>query len=226
MTDQPKGDGSGGDLAARKRRARSATGSAGRPPAGGPAKERAASLDPAMLRLLAGIAAGLVLGVLLGALLFGGDDDGSAEAPEAIGPMEAQIVSPAELAAEARSLGRPVYWAGPSDQDQLEMARNEDGDVSVAYIPEGEDPEGPDADFLTVLTYRFPDARKALEAEAASGNRLSRELPDGGFLLSQPSQPTSVYVAYRGEDYQVEVYDPRPGRALQLALAGSIVAAR
>ncbi len=86
-------------------------------------------------------------------------------------------------------------------------------------------PDGEAAEYLTVVTYPYPDARKALEQQAASGDLLSRRLPQGGFVISQPDQPTNAYLAYAGEDYQVEIYDPRPGRALELAVDGSITPA-
>ena len=34
---------------------------------------------------------------------------------------------------------------------------------------------------------------------------------------------TSVYLAYPGQDTQIELFDPEPGRALQQARAGAVV---
>ena len=177
--------------------------------------------DPNTLRYLAIAAVSLVVGLLLGALIFGGDsdDDGG---DTATSPLEAQTVTPEELAAEAASLGRPVYWAGPQEGAVIELERTAEGNTSVRYIPEGEDAEGAAGDYLTIVTYPYPNARKALEQQAA-GSIFSRELPEGGFAISQPGQPTNAYLAYEDEDYQVEVYDPRPGRALKLVLDGSVV---
>ena len=137
----------------------------------------------------------------------------------------AQVVTPEDLAAEAQSLGRPIYWAGPQAGSAIELERTAEGNTSVRYIPEGEEAGGAAGDYLTVVTYPYPDAHGALDQQASSGNVFSRELPNGGFAISQPDQPTNAYLAYEGEDYQVEVYDPRPGRALKLILDGSIVPA-
>ena len=180
--------------------------------------------DPGLLRIGAGAVAGLIVGLLLGALLFGGDGDGDDDVVAASAAPEAQIVTPEELATEAASLGRPVYWAGPQADSAIEFERTAEGNTSIRYIPEGED-GGEAGDFLTVVTYPYPDAHGALTQQAASGDVLSRELPNGGFAISQPDQPTNAYLAYEGEDYQVEVYDPRPGRALKLVIEGSIVPA-
>ena len=37
---------------------------------------------------------------------------------------------------------------------------------------------------------------------------------------------TSVYVAYPGSDYQIEVFDPTPGNAPELVRSGAIVVGR
>ena len=178
--------------------------------------------DPATLRLIAAAVVSLLVGLLLGALLFGGDgDDEDSDASAA--PTGAQILTPEDLATEAQSLGRPVYWAGPQGDSSIEFERTPEGNTSVRYIPAGEDAEGSAGDYLTVVTYPYPEAQAALREQASSGDVFSRELPKGGFAISQPGQPTNAYVAYEGEDYQVEVYDPRPGQALQLVLDGAVV---
>ena len=183
------------------------------------------SLDSRNVQLGLALAAGLILGLLIGALIFGGGDDGGGEPEAASAAGVATIVSPAELAAEAQSLGRPIYWAGPQGESVIELERTAEGNTSVRYIPEGEDAGGSEADFLTVVTYPYPDAYGALSQQAESGDVLTRDLPGGGIIISQANQPTNAYVAYRGEDYQVEIYDPRPGRALKLAIEGAVVPA-
>ena len=232
MSDESKPDSS----SASPRKAAPAPGDSGKAKTGARAADRASagssskksaaggpSVDPRALRYGGAALAGLIIGLLLGALFFGGDDEGDVVAASAT--SGAQIVTPAELATEAKSLGRPVYWAGPQGDASIEFERTAEGNTSVRYIPEGEDAGGNAADYLTVVTYPYPDAHEALTQQAATGDALSRELPNGGFAISQPDQPTNAYVAYEGEDYQVEVYDPRPGSALKLVIDGSIVPA-
>jgi hypothetical protein len=182
------------------------------------------SIDPRTLRLLGMGLVGLIVGLLLGALLFGGDDSKEATvSASASSATTAGVVTPDQLATEAKSLGRPVYWAGAQDGSSIDLERDAKGNVSVLYIPEGSDPGGPPADYLTVVTYPYDNAYAALQQQVVTGGPLSRDLPDGGLVISQADEPNNAYVAYKGEDYQVEIYDPRPGRALKLVLDGSIV---
>src|SRR6266480_6015728 len=44
----------------------------------------------------------------------------------------------------------------------------------------------------------------------------------GGAAVQDPKHPTSIHFAYPRSDYQIEVYDPSPARALQLVLSGQI----
>ena len=187
------------------------------------ANPKSPAADSNTLKLIAAAVVSLLVGILLGALLFGGDDDDAVVSASA--PTGAQVVTPEDLAAEAQSLGRPVYWAGPQAGSEIELERTAEGNTSIRYIPEGEEGGGETGDYLTVVTYPYPDAHGALTQQAAAGDVLSRELPNGGFAISQPDQPTNAYLAYKGEDYQVEIYDPRPGRALKLIIDGSIVPA-
>ena len=44
----------------------------------------------------------------------------------------------------------------------------------------------------------------------------------GGVAFYSEATPTSVYLAYPGSDYQVEVYDPLPERARELVSSGQV----
>jgi hypothetical protein len=47
-------------------------------------------------------------------------------------------------------------------------------------------------------------------------------VPGGGLAVISAGHPENVHIAYRGVDYQVEVYDPVPSRARALALSGDV----
>ena len=43
-----------------------------------------------------------------------------------------------------------------------------------------------------------------------------------GWSWSAWRKPDNAYIAYPGTDLQIEVYDPKAGRAFELATAGAI----
>jgi len=137
----------------------------------------------------------------------------------------AHIVSPEELSTEAVSLGRPVYWVGKREGEELELLRTPEGSVFVRYLVDGAEAGDDRPDFLTIGTYPVRNAYAILREQAKEPGSLMREI-GGGIVTGDQANPTSIYLAYPGEGYQVEVYDPRPGRALQLALSGQVVPVR
>jgi hypothetical protein len=72
------------------------------------------------------------------------------------------------------------------------------------------------------MIYRS-DILKALQAVAKGGGE---KLSGGGLLVESTGNPKSVHIGYPGIDYEIEIYDPRPGRAHTLALSGKVTPVR
>ena len=53
--------------------------------------------------------------------------------------------------------------------------------------------------------------------------RSPEATPDGGLVVATKGSPSNVYIAYPDSDQQIEVFDPDPARALELATSGAIV---
>jgi hypothetical protein len=92
----------------------------------------------------------------------------------------------------------------------------------VRYLPEEAEVGDPSPDFLTVATYLLENGYARVLAAAEEQGAESRELPNGGLALVDADRPSSVYLAYRGEPYQVEVYHPSADRALDLVTSGAV----
>jgi hypothetical protein len=168
-----------------------------------------------------GLRLGAVVAVIVGVallawLVLGGDDDegGEAGAPQA--------VSVEDLQEEAGSSDMPVFWAGPQAGSTYEFTETSDGSVYVRYLPDDAEIGDPSPDFLTVATYPLENGYARVLAAAEEEGAETEELPNGGLALVDPDRPSSVYVAYEGEPYQVEVYDPSPDRALDLVTSGAV----
>jgi hypothetical protein len=164
---------------------------------------------------------GIALAVAIGAfLLLRGDDDDSS-GPEPTNGAEAASVEDLQTIADAAD--HPVYWAGEQEGQQYELTITAEGNIFIRYL----DPSTPigsaDIASLTIGTYPVPDAYNALQGLADQKGSITDTTPDGGYVLTNKNNPNSVYVAFPGEDFEVEVYDPDPKKAREVATSGAIV---
>lgn len=170
--------------------------------------------------LLRGAVLALALVVGLVALIASGDDDGDEEAAPVA--TESRLVEATELANAAATAGHLVYWAGPMDGTELELTESEDGSTQVRYL-EGADEAGTEsAAALTIGTYPLPDPAAALDRFAGEAGSKTKTSPQGLEVVTSESSPNSAYFVSPDNSVQVEVYDPEPGRALELALSGRV----
>ena len=129
-------------------------------------------------------------------------------------------VSPDRLRDLAHSVGHPVYWAGQRPGG-YELTVDVNGNIFIRYLPEGVPAGSRGETSLTVATYQFADAYGTLKAAAQRPGAIASRTPDGGLVVAAGSTH-NVHIAYPQRDIQIEVYDPHSGRALHLAVAGSI----
>jgi len=146
---------------------------------------------------------------------FGGPKGGST-APK---PTAA---SAAELNSLVRSLGHPLYWAGPKKRYTYELNREPNGSVFIRYLPPGVK-VGARQKYLSVATYPFPGAFAGIQRTANDKGQKTIKLTGRGLAVFNPKVPTNVHLAYPGSDYQVEVFDPA-GKARQLVASGRVIA--
>ena len=71
-------------------------------------------------------------------------------------------------------------------------------------------------------TYPVPRAYATLRQSARREGTTTGKLPNQGMYLVGSEQPNSVYVAYRSEDVQIEVFAPSARRAQELVTSGRI----
>jgi hypothetical protein len=153
-------------------------------------------------------------------VLAGRDDEGG----ERPGRATAAGVSLERLNELAAAVPHPVYWAGPESRSTYEFTETADGRTYVRYLPPGTKVGSPRGDFLTVGTYPQAEAFATLKATARAQGAATIPLDGGGLAFRDENRPTSVYAAYPGSDYQIEVYEPSGDRALQLVRRGKLAA--
>ncbi|HEY4280767.1 MAG TPA: hypothetical protein VGM91_21295 [Conexibacter sp.] len=136
-----------------------------------------------------------------------------------------RAVTEAQLKAFAAIQGVPVYWAGPRARMTYALTQTADGRIYVRYLPAGTALDDRAPSYLTVGSYPQPDARATLAKTAARQSAPTFDLDRGGLGAVLAVNPDSVYLAYPGENVQVELFDPQ-GRATALAQDRAIVPVR
>jgi hypothetical protein len=172
------------------------------------------------LRLGAVIAVALLVAFIVWLLLIRDSDGDSGGDVTAGGP--AQIATADELASLQDELGHPIYWVGERDGDELELTRTAQDLIYVRYLPEGVVAGDDRPNFLTIGTYPVKDAFDVTTEAGTQKNATSTKTTNGGVAVQNSESPNSVYVAYPGQDLQIEVYDPDPKEALDLATSGEV----
>jgi hypothetical protein len=171
-------------------------------------------------RVLVGVVAALALAAALSAWLVLRDGGSSAkvEAPPATAATAASV---GQLHSLATSLGHPIYWLGPKSGYTYELTQAQGGNVYIRYLPPGVTVGAKDG-YLTIATYPFPGAFRAIQNLAKQSRMVTIRLPGGGLAVVDTSRGTNVHLAYPGSGYQVEVYDPSAGQAQRVVASGEV----
>jgi hypothetical protein len=172
----------------------------------------------ARMRLGAAVAIVAVVAFVIWFAFIRGDDDSEPKGPNSQGATLAELQNlPSEV-------GHPVYWAGRQDGTTYELTRTGRGDIYIRYLPAGVPVGDERPNFLTVGTYRFRNPYATLQKTARQDGTISGSLPNRGIYVVNRDRPNSVYVAYRGQDLQIEVFSPSAKRARQLVTSGQVEA--
>ena len=171
----------------------------------------------------------VVLAAGVGAWLLlrdSGDDPSRSDAGEPERPRpKSTAVSARQLRALRRGTGYDLYWAGPRPGATYELTRTADGATFIRYLPQGVSVGDPSTDYLTIGTYPRQNAFRGLR-RLARRDSVSLDVVGRGIAVYRRDRPQSVYLAFPGEEVQVEVYDPSPERARRLARSGRVRAIR
>jgi len=134
---------------------------------------------------------------------------------------KATAASIGDLKDLAKSLGHPIYWAGPKKGYTYELLHTPSGQVFIRYLPRGV-AVGAAVPYLTVATYPFPSAYGAIQALTKKKGTESIKLSGGGLGEVDPKYPKSIHLAYPKSDFQIEVFDPSPARVRRIVSSGQI----
>jgi hypothetical protein len=135
-------------------------------------------------------------------------------------------VSAKGLRTLAGAFEQPIYWAGARPGYRYSLRQTADGDFYVRYLPPGVDVGERQRQLLIVATYLEPNAYTELQRRVRQEGGFTIALPRGALAYYPEQTSNSVYLAYPGVQYQVEVFDPSPQQARRLIISGRIVPVR
>jgi hypothetical protein len=170
------------------------------------------------VRLGAIIAVGVVVGLVVWIVL-----DRTGDGTSTSKRSNAVIVSSHGLLTISRAVRHPIYWVGTRNDSKYELTQTSDGRIYVRYLPSGAE-AGVDKPYLTVGTYPLRDAYRATRSASSAPGATRLHIGAGAIAFYNSATPTSVYLAYQGIDYQIEVFDPSLERARALVGAHRVVA--
>lgn len=128
-----------------------------------------------------------------------------------------KALSQNELAVKA--LAHRIYWIGPKRGIHYEFERLSNSRLFVRYLPKSVKAGKKPGKYLIVATYPFPGAYAAIKK-----NAKHRGVTMHGALIipARIGDKKSVLIAWPKVPFQVEVYDPVPGRAATIAESGKV----
>jgi len=129
-----------------------------------------------------------------------------------------------ELAAKAAALGHPIYWAGPADGTTYELTQRPDGGTFVRYLPHGV-AVGDPTPFLTIATYPLANAYTDTATAAHRTSAVKLDAGSDAVAFYDSSRPTNIYEAFKGSNFQIEVFAPSAQQAQQAVTGGQIAPA-
>jgi hypothetical protein len=145
----------------------------------------------------------------------------SARGNGTVTPTAAESVSPADLKKLAASLQHDIYWVGPKQNTTYELTNTQGGNIYLRYLPEGVE-AGSEDQYLMVGTYPLKNGFSVTRSLSLKTGAVPIPV-EGGVAFYDEDLPTNVYLAFRGADLQVEVFDPSAKRAQRLVAANRIV---
>jgi hypothetical protein len=148
----------------------------------------------------------IVVGVVVGLVVSGGSSTTSPAQQKTVA-----AVSKSGLLTLAASLRSPIYWLGPQAGVSYEVTQLPNGKLYVRYLPPGVKAGSPHPyPFAATLPFANAFARTSTVAYRRGAVRIP--LAPNAIAFYNRAEPTNAWIAFRGSNYQIELYDPDPAR--------------
>jgi hypothetical protein len=178
------------------------------------------ALSPWRLGIATVVAIAIAVGVVV--IANNGSSSGTANA-SGLRTGVPRIMTVAQLRSFAARVSAPIYWVGPGHATtHLEVTTTSKGDVFIRYLTGAAVAGDPRAIFTTVGTYGLADAYKVVLHDGRLKGASSVTVPGGGIAVNGDRAPHSYYVAFPGQNYVAEVFNPSLRYARHLVQSGQL----
>lgn len=127
-------------------------------------------------------------------------------------------LSEGELKDVVEKLGETVYWAGAERGAKYTINAQNVGAIYVRYLPDGKGISDNAPKYRVIATYKETNGYDATLAAGNQANGVSVARPDKtGVIYYNKNTPTNVYLAFKSQPFQIEIFDPSAETALTLA---------
>lgn len=160
----------------------------------------------------------LISAMVTALLVFGATSlfSNNSSSPSSESSAGQMALTEAELKSVVANLNSVIYWVGPLENAKYTLDVTDAGAAFVRYLPNGEGANDTAKNYLIVATYRVNAAYDAVKTAGNEQDGIGLLTSDGAAVYYNKNAATNVYLAYPGQDLQIEVFDPTPGKALQL----------
>lgn len=131
----------------------------------------------------------------------------------------------AELRSAVKTLGGSIYWAGPMPNALYALNHIASGQDLVRYLPNGQGLKDEKQNYRVIGTYQDAKSFETMQAAGKLDTGVSITNPDGSLIYYAKATPSHVYLAFKGLEFQIEIFDPTPGSALKLATTPGLIKA-
>lgn len=122
-----------------------------------------------------------------------------------------------QLREVVREIDQRVYWAGPMSGAKYTINAQNFNSIYVRYLADGEGISDQTPKYRVIATYKEANAYNSTLSAGNQANGLSFTKPDGRVVYYNKQVPTNVYVAFKNDPYQMEIFDPDAKKSLAIA---------
>ena len=122
-----------------------------------------------------------------------------------------------QLREVVKEIDQDVYWSGPMRGAKYTINAQNFNSIYVRYLADGKGISDQTPKYRVIATYKEANAYNSTLSAGNQANGLSFTRPDGRVVYYNKQVPTNVYVAFKSQPYQIEIFDPNAKTSLAIA---------